>query len=157
LIEFETAPMNPSGEDRSAATAGFFVRRGADHQIPLDDFAKALHVFEQRQHYGEAGFSVDGAAPVNAPDFGPAVEWVANHRLDADGVDVDVDRDPTVGLPAPDAVGVRAARIDVFTLDSSAKQLKPRRCLRSYLAFVDRVGARPGVPRPDAWNSNQAL
>jgi len=132
----------PSG--RSAATAGFFVRRGADNQIRLEDFAKALHVFEQRQHHGEAGFSVDGAAPVNAPVFEPAVEWVANHRLDADGVDVDVDRDPTVGLPAPDAAGVRAARIDVFTLDSAAKRLKPGRCLRSDLAFVDRAGARPG-------------
>ena len=70
----------------------------------------------------EAGFGIDRAAPVNAPVFEPAVEWVADHRLDADGVDVDVDRDPAVGLPAPDAVGIRTARIDVLTLHFTAER-----------------------------------
>ncbi len=149
--------MNPPGEDRRAATASFFVRRGADDQIRLEDFAPALHVFEQRQHHAEAGFGIDRAAPVNAPVFEPAVEWVADHSLDADGVDVDVDRDPAVGLPAPDAVGIRTARIDVLTLDFTAERLEPRRHLRGDSTFVDRAGAQPGVPRSDARNVNQAL
>ena len=157
LIEFETAPTNPLGEDRRAATAGFFVRRGADDQIRLEDLAPVLHVFEQRQHHAEAGFGIDRAAPVNAPVFKPAVEWVADHRFDADGIDVDVDRDPAVGLPAPDAVGIRTARIDVLTLDFSPERLEPGRHLRCDSTFVNRAGAQPGVPRPDARNVNQAL
>jgi hypothetical protein len=82
LTKVETAP---AGEERGAATADFFD--GADDQIRLEVFAPVLHVIEQRQHQAEACFGIDRAAPVNAPVFEPAVEWVADYRLDAHGLD----------------------------------------------------------------------
>jgi hypothetical protein len=70
---------------------------------------------------------------------------------------VDVDCNPAVALPAPDAVGIRTAGIDVLTLDFTAERLEPDRYLRSDSTFVDCAGARPGVSRSNARNVNQAL
>ena len=115
----------------------------------------ALHCFQQRQRDGESGFSIGGAAPINAPIGDAPAEGVSFHLLDAHRIHVRIDGQPAIALAAPDGVDIGPARQNLLADHFSAQRGKPFRQLCRQARFARHAGARPGLLGRDAWNLHQ--
>ncbi len=109
LVERGAGLAQPFGVAHGPDETAHLLADGADEVHGWGrPFAFLAELVEHFEEHGECGLGVDRAASVDPLAFDPAVEGVVGHVFDANGVEMNVDGNRSIGRAVESGVDVRA-------------------------------------------------
>lgn len=152
FIDDHVAILEPAGHGGCAARGILLITGGGDEQVVGERFVGV--VLQQVQADGQRGFGVDGTSTINAVVFDSAVEGITLHLLDANGVHVDIDAKPFVGLAVKETKDIVSAGEDFLMVNLRAQRLELLRDPLGHFGLAGRAGARAGLGGGDAGDAD---